>query len=146
MFFWKLSMLTRPQHSRVVEVDLDAPWHSEADGAPAPVPRQVVVLIPKSPLVTWLSSLKDGVGSSFLDGFTLDMARSDLTAYLIPSGDGHEACDAREFVDQHYRRFFAQELSQWILDRAQWPQLRSLRLFHKWYEVKVYSIVLETVQ
>lgn len=138
-------MLTHPRHQRVIEVDLDAPWYPEAEGVLAPVPRQVVVLNPKSPLVTWLNGLKDGKGSSFLDGITLDVARSDLTAYLIPSGNEHEASDAREFVDQHYRRFFAQELSQWVLDRTQWPRLRSLRLFHQWYEVKVYSIVLETV-
>lgn len=135
-----------PLCQHVVEVDFDAPWYSEAEGELASVPRQAVVLIPKYPLVAWLCSLKDSEGSSFLDGISLDMARSDLTAYLIPSDEEQAASDAQEFVDHHYRRFFAQELSQWISDRAQWPELRTLSLFHQWYEVRVYSIVMDTVQ
>jgi|GEM_PF-3054535 len=46
-------MLNRLLRRRVIEVDPDAPWQSEAAGELAPVSRQVVVLFPKPPLVTW---------------------------------------------------------------------------------------------
>lgn len=77
-------MLTRLLRRRVVEIDPDAPWQSEAGGGLASIPRQVVVLFPKPPLVAWLRSLKDTEGSPFFDDATLDMVRSDLTAVSRP--------------------------------------------------------------
>lgn len=86
-----------------------------------------------------------GSRSPFLDGITLDMACSDLTAYMIPSDAEHDAGDAYVFVDQNYHCFFTQELAQRTLDRPRWPELRILSLF-PWYVVQVCSIVLGIAQ
>lgn len=82
--------MIRLRHRRAIDVDPDAPWQSEAGGELAPIPRQVVVLFPKPPLVAWLRELKDEQGCLLFDDATFDLVRSDLTAYLIPAGPDHE--------------------------------------------------------
>jgi hypothetical protein len=67
-------MLARLLRRRVVEVDPDAPWQSEADGELALIPRQVAVLFPKPPLVAWLRDLRDSEGSPCFDDATVPSA------------------------------------------------------------------------
>lgn len=113
--------------------NLHEPWQLETEAA---VPRQLVILRPKAPLLQWLKQATPDCAS------TLAELRVDATAYLVPMGEG-DAAEARAFVDAHFGRFFAQELASWTTDPSQWPDERSLALFRGWFDIEIIDMVLD---
>jgi len=119
-----------PWRSKSPTTDPHAPWQPEDELAL--IARHLVILRAKAPFLQWCRR--------YAPELTLGELRADAIAYLVP---GNEAEHAKEFVDAHYGRFFAQELSTWSQDLTRWPQDRSLQLFRNWFDIEVIDMVLD---
>jgi hypothetical protein len=102
--------------------------------------RALVILKPKQPLVDWAASLPDGD----LDDLTLEEARKDCTAFLIPEGK-HDG-DAEAYLRRNYAVLFEIELDSWYRDPERWPSKRTYQLFMEWFDVDIHGIVMDAVE
>ncbi|MDO9204416.1 hypothetical protein [Methylotenera sp.] len=103
--------------------------------------RGLVVLRYKQPYIDWVRT----AGELPMD-LTLENANDDSEAFLVPSFDspidpvdGTE--DAIKWVEKRWRMFFEHILSSWILDEAEWPKKRTLKMFREWFDVEYKSMV-----
>jgi hypothetical protein len=103
--------------------------------------RGLVVLRYKQPYIDWVRT----AGELPMD-LTLENANDDNEAFLVPSFDspidpvdGTE--DAIKWVEKRWRMFFEHILSSWILDEAEWPKKRTLKMFREWFDVEYKSMV-----
>lgn len=102
------------------------------------VNRTAIILIPKQPYADWANSLD-------VDGprFELSDGDDELTVFLGPEVDTVQEVHA--FVDKHFDYFFESWLQDWSLDVAQWPTRRTRRMFHEWFDVRIHTMVEDTV-
>jgi hypothetical protein len=126
LFAWRTKAPTSDPH---------APWHPEDELAP--IGRQLVILRAKAPFLQWCRRCDPELSLSLAE------LRADAVAYLVPRGEADDAEEAKDFVDAHYGRFFAQELSTWTQDPNRWPKDRSLELFRNWFDVEAIDMVLD---
>ena len=121
-----------------IPADPHAPWQPEEELSP--LPRMVLLMIPKQPYVEWVRrSVPDGAMRSYA---LADSRRKDRMAFLIP-GEGGDLDEAEAFVATHWQHFFAQALSLWLTDPTAWPQDRSLKQFRDWFDVEACDMVLD---
>ena len=45
----------------------------------------------------------------------------------------------------NYEALFEAELEGWYTDETLWPQKRTLKLFHQWFEVECHTVIEDTV-
>ncbi len=100
--------------------------------------RAVAILKPKQPLLDWLASLPDPTT------LTIEQVRQDCTALLIPDCDRLE--EAVVYIEQIYRDVFEMELEDWWRDRRLWPAKRDYSTFAEWFEIEIFSMVMDTVE
>lgn len=103
------------------------------------VDRSVAIVKPKEPFLEWIKNLP----GSEID-ITLEQLRSDSTVYLIPDFDEIE--DALAAIDHIYGSIFEAELAEWSEEESSWPQDRTLKLFWKWFDVSLHSIVIDAAE
>lgn len=103
------------------------------------VDRSVAIVKPKEPFLEWVKALP----GSEID-ITLEQLRTDSTVYLIPDFDEIE--DALAAIDHIYGNIFEAELSEWSEEENTWPADRTLKLFWKWFDVTLHSIVIDAVE
>ena len=113
----------------------DAPWQSEQHGELAALPRMLVHVIPRQPFVEWARQQGE-------DKNLAEMRRTESLAYLIPT-ESWVTAEAEEFIEDHWRHFFAQALEGWEPREARWPKQRSHTLFLEWFEVRCSEMVLD---
>lgn len=102
--------------------------------------RTVVILKPKQPLVDWVVSLPD----EDWEELTLEEARKDCTAFLIPEGK-HDG-DAEAYLRRHYTALFEIELDSWYRDPEGWPSKRTYKLFREWFDVDIHGMVMDAAE
>lgn len=97
--------------------------------------RMAVVIRPKSPYIEWANSLEGDVE------FSEDDFREDCTSLLIPVFEYNE--EARSYIHENYGEIFEHELASISTNEEDWPEELSLELFLDWFDVEVYSIVID---
>ena len=100
--------------------------------------RSAIILIPKQPYADWANALDT-------DGPRFELSEQDdhLTVFLGPERDTIE--EIHRFVDKHFAYFFEALLEDWSLDESQWPARRTRRMFHEWFDVRIHTMVEDTV-
>lgn len=103
--------------------------------------RGLVVIRYKQAYVDWVKT----AGDTPME-ISLEQANDDGESFLLPTYesqidpiDGTEA--AIKWVEKRWRIFFEHILESWILDEAEWPQKRSLKMFREWFDIEYKSIV-----
>lgn len=103
--------------------------------------RGLVIIRYKQPYVDWVKMAGDAPME-----ISLQQANDDGDSFLLPTYesqidpvDGTE--DAIKWVEKRWRMFFEHILESWILDEAEWPQKRSLKMFREWFDIEYKSIV-----
>jgi hypothetical protein len=75
--------------------------------------------------------------------FTLPDEDDHLTVFLGPDVDSIDEVHA--FVAKNFDYFFEHWLEGWCTDPKMWPQRRTRRMFKEWFDVRIYSVVEDTV-
>jgi hypothetical protein len=93
--------------------------------------RAALVVRPKQPYLDWAAQLDDS-------GLVPDV-KEERTVYLIPEyeDDAH----AKRVLKRVFAEVFERELLAWHTDESAWPQNRDFRLFQKWFDFEVHSVV-----
>jgi hypothetical protein len=103
--------------------------------------RCAILLTPKAPYVSWANSLDDdGPRFEELDDPTDDPRQ----IFLGPDVDAPGA--AAKYVEKHFNMFFEEWLECWCTDPALWPQRRTRKMFHEWFDVRIFELVHDTVE
>lgn len=101
--------------------------------------RSAFILYPKKPFFDWLTMLdpKDA-------GISEEELASDPTIYLIEDMETDE--EYAEILLNNYESMFEFELSAWYTDETLWPEDRTIELFQQWFDVRLHTIILDTVE
>ena len=100
--------------------------------------RSAILITPKTPYIAWANSLDDG--SRYEDALEDEAP----PVFLGPDTDTIE--EVEKFVDRHFALFFEHWLNDWCTDPALWPQRRTRKMFRDWFEVRISSMVIDTVR
>jgi hypothetical protein len=104
----------------------------------SPVHRNVAIVKLKKSFLSWLKAIQHP---------DADMTAEDLnqccTALLIPDFALDE--DSRAYIYSHYQTIFESELEYWHQDEAVFPKQRDLKMFEEWFDIEIYTTVLDTV-
>ena len=93
--------------------------------------RSGIIIRPKQSYIDWASSL---------DGTDLSPTLEDEpTIYLLPMFDNDS--EALQLLLTSYDAIFKKELSSWHLSESDWPNNRSIGMFHEWFDVTFVSCV-----
>jgi hypothetical protein len=98
------------------------------------VNRTVLVLRPKTPYVEWANGFE---GPSLAPEEYGRMT----SVFLVPELDTDE--DAAAYVRDNYQTLFEHELEAWMRDEHTWPDDRSWDVFRAWFEVEIYTTVVD---
>ena len=97
--------------------------------------RAALLLYYKPPFVEWLNQADPDS-----DPITLEEANADKVVYLI---DDLEAENLDEWIGLNHQALFETELAGWFDDEASWPENRDLELFHRCFEVRCHTILID---
>ncbi len=103
--------------------------------------RSLVVIRYKQPYIDWVRIAGDAPMT-----ITLEQANDDGDSFLLPTYESSsdpidDTEDAIKWVEKRWRMFFEHLLESWILDEAEWPKKRSLKMFREWFDIEYKSIV-----
>jgi hypothetical protein len=93
--------------------------------------RAAVIVRPKEPFISWVSSVDD-------DGIVPEQG-GEHTVYLIASSDSERGME-RALKDV-WSEIFERELEGWYVDESLWPQNRTFAMFKKWFSIECHTIV-----
>ena len=79
-----------------------------------------------------------------MPGLDLEELAVDSTIYLIDEAESEDECS--EFLISNYESFFEFELSAWYQDESIWPENRTYEMFEQWFDVRLHTIILDTVE
>jgi hypothetical protein len=54
-------------------------------------------------------------------------------------------CELEIYIYSHYQAIFENELESWHHDEAVFPKHRDLKMFEEWFDIEIYTTVLDTV-
>lgn len=97
------------------------------------VNRGLVIVLAKEPFREWLLSLPDPCDVS------LEEINEDCTAYLIPEFEDDKQRD--KVLKKLFGVIFEEQLAGWWTKEEDWPQIRDLRTFRKWFDLQFHSVV-----
>jgi hypothetical protein len=101
------------------------------------VHRNVAIVKLKEPFLSWLKAIQHP---------DADMPVEDLnqacTALLIPDFGLIE--DSWAYIYSHFQAIFENELGSWG-EEADIPKQRDVKMFEEWFDIEIYSTVLDTV-
>ena len=98
-----------------------------------PINRNCFIVRPKKPFFDWLNSL-------FKDERQIN-SQEENNVYLVREMDSNE--EIRAWIEQNYEDIFQNELNDWYTDDSRWPTKRTLVMFQSWFDVEIYSMVLD---
>lgn len=103
--------------------------------------RGLVALRYKQPYIDWVKTAGDAPIE-----ITLEQANDDGDSFLLPTYESRidpidSTEDAIKWVEKRWRMFFEHILESWILDKAEWPKKRTLKMFREWFDIEYKSIV-----
>lgn len=101
--------------------------------------RIVVVVLPRAPFVEWVNRISQGVA----DPVTLDEAREDPNAFLIPVELDEFDTPGERWLRRNWATLFERMLRDWYEDESTWPRSRTRKMFGEWCEMRTHSIVLD---
>ncbi|MHB8708746.1 MAG: nucleotidyl transferase family protein [Desulfuromonadales bacterium] len=104
--------------------------------------RAAVLLKCKAPMVQWINT-SDPCNDN--PQISQEEANRDRTVYLISDHDAYDDKALARWIKGNYAALFESELEGWYTDESLWPQPRSLKLFHEWFEVECHSLIEDTV-
>ncbi|WP_028102826.1 hypothetical protein [Pseudoduganella violaceinigra] len=97
--------------------------------------RAAIFLLPKQPVLDWILQVDPNPLAITLEGL-----RKEPELFLVSqSMETHE--DALRWVNQNWRACFENYLMDWFTDESMWPQGRSRKLLHEWFDVHFSSMV-----
>ncbi len=99
--------------------------------------RSVAILKPKQPFFDWFKSLPDPTN------LTPEECCEDATVYLIPDFEDDE--ERESIVKEFYGALFKEVLLGWWTHPKDWPQERTLEVFHEWFTLELHSLVIDLV-
>jgi len=101
--------------------------------------RSAILITPKAPYVAWANSC--------FAGPRYDDAEDGEAPPVFLGPDTQVSNDeVKAFVDDNFDLFFEHWLASWCTDQASWPAQRTLGMFHEWFEVRIASMVIDTVR
>lgn len=53
--------------------------------------------------------------------------------------------EIQAFVSEHFDFFFEHWLEGWCTDESMWPKRRTRRMFKDWFDVRIHTMVEDTV-
>ena len=102
------------------------------------VNRAAAVLVPKKPFFEWLSSLPDPIELS-------PAAYEEYsTVFLVPEFE--DEIEKRVVLERSFATLFTEALVGWWTDVDDWPDTLNFQIFTDWFDVKMYSMALDTVE
>jgi hypothetical protein len=102
------------------------------------VHRNVAIVKLKEPFLSWLKAIQHPDAN-----MTAELLNQACTALLIPDFDLDE--DSRAYIYGHYLAIFENELKFWSQDEAVFPKHRDLKMFEEWFDIEIYTTVLDMV-
>jgi hypothetical protein len=87
--------------------------------------------------VKWVKSLPDPADLS------KDIINKDNTAYLFP--ELSHGFEEEELLAQFYDLIFEEQLNGWWTEKNDWPEIRDLETFKKWFNIEFHSVVRDLV-
>lgn len=97
--------------------------------------RAALILRPAKPFQDWAAGLDDSGLVPFPD--------DEQTVYLVPDFEDDNERDA--ILNAVWPGLFERALFDWHTDPADWPQNRTLEMFHEWFRIEFHSIVEDLV-
>ena len=102
------------------------------------VHRNVAIVKLKESFLSWLKAIQHPDAD-----MTAEELNQCCTALLIPDFGFDE--DSRAYIYSHYQAIFANELESWNQDEAVFPKQLDLNMFEEWFDIEIYTTVLDTV-
>lgn len=100
--------------------------------------RSAILLTPRQPYADWANAVDDeGPRYELLEGHDAS------TVFLGPAFGTTEEVEA--WVQENADQFFAYMLDEWCTEEELWPGRRTAELFAAWFDVKIHSIVVDTL-
>ena len=99
------------------------------------VNRIIIVLRPKSPFLTWISSVEPDIA------LTLDELRDEQDAMLLSLSDIETIQGAKNWAYHNWEMLFDKSLFDWYTDEKYWPESRDLALFKDWFDIEWHPVV-----
>lgn len=101
--------------------------------------RVVAVVLPKAPLVELINRACPHVHGPV----SLDAARADPNAFLIPAHPDEFDAPGERWLQANWAILFERILRDWSEDEKRWPAMRTKAMFDQWCEVRSYSVVFD---
>ena len=98
------------------------------------VNRAAIIVKPKLPYIEWANGLEEGGPK-----LSPDNPFDEYSVYLVE--DIESPNDEEKRIRKYYSRIFEYELFGWHTSAEDWPQIRSLRVFRKWFDIEVHPVV-----
>lgn len=105
--------------------------HGEADFDEGYINRQAIVLRPKQPFFDWLNGLGED------DPWFIEEA--ETIVYLVSD----EVEDPEKWLRKKFDKFFMMVLEDWHLNKKEWPQNRSYKMFKQWFHVQTSTLIYD---
>ena len=102
---------------------------------PRSINRAALVVRPRQPYLDWAASV---------DAEAPEHAKALLnrvSVYLV--AEDPKGQEETSPLENYYEEIFELELAAWYTDEDQWPKLRTLALFHEWFEAVGESLVVD---
>lgn len=97
--------------------------------------RSAIFLLPKQPALDWLLR----VDPNPMD-ISLEELRKEQEIFLVSQRlETHD--DAMRWVNQNWKACFENYLMGWFTDESMWPQKRSRKTLHDWFDVHFSSMI-----
>ena len=101
--------------------------------------RGAIILKCKQPFIKWVNAA-DPVEKD--PDITAADVNRDRTVYLVSDADAE---NYEEWVNLNYKVLFENVLYDWFTDESLWPKNRTKKMFDEWFDVKCYSVLIDTV-
>lgn len=106
------------------------------------VNRGALILRYKEPAVRWINEADpDPEGMEF----TLAEINQERTVYLVSDATGDTDASLRKWVKDNFLALWESELEGWYTDESLWPEDRTLKAFHQWFDVECHTVLIDTV-
>lgn len=104
--------------------------------------RAAIIIRLKAPAVQWINDADPRDDSHEI---TLESANRERTVYLIKEEDADDDKTLKKWIKMNYETLFESELEGWYTVERMWPQNRTLKLFHEWFDIECNSVIEDTV-
>jgi len=97
------------------------------------IDRNAIIVRPKKPYFDWLNQVmpeEEPINQN-----------DENNIYLVREMENNE--EVLKWVKKHFELIFDNELNDWCTDEDKWPQTRTYKIFSEWFEIEIFSMVLD---